>query len=128
MIRQRIPVQALLDHERQVGVGGPPAIIVRLIHDDIGYSVGEGGDIWRRVLRQPISLAQREVEPIYDFRWVPVNWTYPVIVPYTRRPFWSTVETIGGAVMVHRDGRVVEVPEEMAQRGLLAPEAPLVLV
>jgi len=132
-MRIRLPVQRLLRHESSVNPDGPPTIIVRLINDDIEYSVGTDGVIWRRVLASretgyPIPLAKVQVTPIYDFRWIPVNWTYPIVVPYTRWDFWSPGVQHGGAVKLLEDGQVLEVPESEAEGGILSPPAPLMIV
>lgn len=127
-----IPAGQLLNYEAQVNPNGPPTIIVRLINDDVEYSRGEGGQIWRRILRSretgyPLPLAKEQVAPIYDFRWIPLNWRYPIVVPYTRFDFWDTLEQHGGTVKLYANGAVMEVPESEAQVGLLSPVAPLVL-
>lgn len=125
MRRQRLPVGRLLDYEAAVNPNGPPTIIVRLINDDVEYSRGEDGTIWRRILRSrggpPIPLVKLQVVPVYDFRWVPPSWQYPLVVPYTRRDFWSPLEIHGGAVQLEADGRVLEVPESAAGGGIGTP-------
>lgn len=134
MLRQIVPTRALLRHEARVNPERPTSIIVRLINDDIEYGLTENGAIWRRVVRSrerrsvPLPLAKLQVVPVYDFRWVPVNWSYPLTVPYSRRDFWAPLESHGGAVCLLADGRVLEVSEEEAGGGLLAPEAPLVVI
>jgi len=125
-MRRQLPVGQLLDYEAMVNPNGPPTIIVRLAHDDVEYSRGEGRQIWRRILRSreagyPLALAKVQVAPVYDFRWVPSNWRYPLVVPYTRADFWEPLAQHGGAVKLFADGRVIEVPESEAQVDIGAP-------